>query len=56
MGMLSKSGKRIRFVATKPIRFKGFRQVINICENPPKATPDLIRLMARVKASKSNAA
>lgn len=56
MGILGKGGKTNRFIATKRLGFKGMRQVISICENPPKATPELVKLMARVKASKNVAA
>ncbi|OAZ76938.1 hypothetical protein SRCM100623_00166 [Acetobacter pasteurianus] len=56
MGILGKGGKSSRFVATKHLRFKGVEQVMNMCENPPKATPELVKLMARVKASKNAAA
>jgi len=56
MGMLCKSGKTPRFVATKSLRSKGIQRVISLCENPPRATPELVKLMSRVKMSKNAAA
>lgn len=56
MTLIGKGGKSNRFTATKVLRLKDYKRVIFQCENPPKATPALVKLMARVKASKSSVA
>lgn len=56
MTLIGKSGKNNRFTATKVLRLKDYKRVILQCENPPKATPALVKLMARVRASKNSIA